>query len=72
MIAMKCDVCGKFFMPYLEEDNALSKTYSQVKVNTRDMGMNVYSTDHYDLCEDCSKSLDKWLGSQGVDNAEAR
>lgn len=28
--------------------------------------------DGYDLCEDCYKSLNKWLESQGVDNAEAR
>lgn len=36
--------------------------------------MNGYTfTDYdYDLCEDCAVSLNKWLESRGVDNAEAR
>lgn len=72
MEARKCDICGKLFMPYLDEENSITKTYNQLKINTRDMGTNVYNTDYYDLCEDCIRSLDKWLESRRDNNAETR
>lgn len=69
MKAVKCDTCGKLFMPYLEENN-VSKTYNHLRVDTRDIGATVYTMDRYDLCKDCAKSLDIWLESQRDNNAE--
>lgn len=69
MNAKKCDVCGKFFLPYHDSD--YGKVFN--RMNIRAIDMNGYTfTDDYDLCGDCAVSLNEWLESQGVDNAEAR
>ncbi len=70
MNAKKCDVCGKFFLPNHYIDNI--KTFNRMYVRTIDTHGLVRIEDSYDLCEDCAVSLNEWLESQGVDNAEAR
>ena len=72
MNAKKCDLCGKFFMPYLEDFKGDVNSYARVDVNQIDMDGFDEPGNMYELCEDCSASLNKWLESRGVDNAETR
>lgn len=72
MNAKKCDVCGKFFMPYLEDYNDIPSMYRKIKVQSYDMSEYLFNEDTYDICEDCTVSLEKWLESQGLEDAEAR
>lgn len=70
MNAKKCDVCGKFFLPNHYIDGR--KTFYRMYVRAIDMNGYTFTDDDYDLCGDCAVSLNEWLESQGVDNAEAR
>ena len=70
MNAKKCDVCGKFFLPYHDSD--YGKVFNRMNIRAIDMNGYTFTDDDYDLCGDCAVSLHKWLESQGVDNAEAR
>lgn len=70
MNAKKCDVCGKFFLPY--HDGDYGKVFNRMNIRAIDMNGYIFTDDNYDLCGDCAVSLNEWLESQGVDNAEAR
>ena len=70
MNAKKCDVCGKFFLPYHDSD--YGKVFNRMNIRAIDMNGYTFIDDYYDLCGDCAVSLNEWLESQGVDNAEAR
>jgi hypothetical protein len=70
MNAKKCDVCGKFFLPYHDSD--YGKVFNRMNIRAIDMNGYTFTDDDYDLCGDCAVSLNEWLESQGVDNAEAR
>ena len=70
MNAKKCDVCGKFFLPYHDSD--YGKVFNRMNIRVIDMNGYTFTDDDYDLCRDCAVSLNEWLESQGVDNAEAR
>lgn len=70
MNAKKCDVCGKFFLPYHDSD--YGKVFNRMNIRAIDMNGYTFIDDDYDLCGDCAVSLNEWLESQGVDNAEAR
>ena len=69
MNAKKCDVCGKFFLPYHDSD--YGKVFNRMNIRAIDMNGYTFTDDDYDLCGDCAVSLNEWLESQGVDNAEA-
>lgn len=70
MNAKKCDVCGKFFLPYHDSD--CGEVFTIMNIRAKDMNGYTFTDYNYDLCEDCAVSLNKWLESRGVDNAEAR
>lgn len=70
MNAKKCDVCGKFFLPYHDSD--YGKVFNRMNIRAIDMNGYTFTDDDYDLCGDRAVSLNEWLESQGVDNAEAR
>lgn len=70
MNAKKCDVCGKFFLPYHDSD--YGKVFNRMNIRAIDMNGYTFTDDDYDLCGDCAVSLNEWFESQGVDNAEAR
>lgn len=70
MNAKKCDVCGKFFLPYHDSD--CGEVFNSMSIRATDMNGYTFTDDSYDLCEDCAVSLNKWLESRGVDNAETR
>lgn len=70
MNAKKCDVCGKFFLPYHDSD--YGKVFNRMNIRAIDMNGYTFTDGDYDLCGDCAVSLNEWLESQGVDNAEAR
>lgn len=75
MDAKKCDVCGKFFLPYMihDEDRKNGKLFNRMNIRSIDSRGYFHDEDIYELCEDCSTSLNKWLKNQGVyNNAEAR
>lgn len=61
--AKKCDVCGRLFVGYLNDSNEL---YNKLIVAEQSifLGHNTGELDTYDLCENCSKSLDWWLESR--------
>lgn len=51
MKVRKCDVCGKFFLPYLIDVNQRKAEHYGIAVRI----------DRYDLCEDCHRALKKWV-----------
>lgn len=50
----------------------MEKVFNRMNIRAIDMNGYTFTDDDYDLCGDCAVSLNEWLESQGVDNAEAR
>lgn len=66
--AMKCDICGKLYELYDNEQfDGFATTYRST-VSYGDF-VDVF---HYDLCPECRKTLSSWLNSfNTLDNKEA-
>ena len=64
MIARKCDICGKFFTPYLESNTISGKrdSHYQIKVTESDfIGRNIRTRHEYDVCMECKKKFINWV-----------
>ena len=64
MEARKCDICGGFFLPYIASNKIGGKrdSYNEIIVKEKRMGFKTASRyQEYDVCENCSKELNKWL-----------
>lgn len=61
--AKKCDRCGKLFEPYIKSDERLNlNQYTEIMVRDAFVGKSSYNNDRYfDLCHECSESLNKWI-----------
>ena len=70
--AKKCDRCGKLFEPYIKSDGRLNPDqYTEIMVRDAFIGKSSYNNDGYfDLCSECSESLDKWIKFFKEDNVD--
>lgn len=70
--AKKCDRCGKLFEPYIKSDERLNPNqYTEIIVRDAFVGRSSYNNDRYfDLCSECSESLDKWINFFKEDNVD--
>lgn len=63
--AKKCDLCGKYFEPYLIIPYRGNKCYKYLEIHNydkHDYELNDAKT--YDLCEACADSFEQWLESR--------
>lgn len=63
--AKKCDRCGKFYEKNVvmeSKGSAIGSTIGGIKTVTKDGT----TDEHFDLCDDCVKSLFKWKGKPEV------
>ena len=64
MIARKCDICGKFFEPYLVSNTISGKrdSYYQIKVTENNfIGRDARTRHEYDVCMECNKKFINWV-----------
>lgn len=66
MIARKCDICGKFFTPYLKLDIVgVKDSYYKIEVSRRtfveEVEKNGRTRQEYDVCEECKEKFDNWV-----------
>lgn len=61
MKARKCDICGKFFSPYLIDVNQRKAEYYGIAVRIESIDCGGKTIDRYDLCEDCHRAFKKWV-----------
>ena len=70
--AKKCDRCGKLFEPYLKSDRYKNPNkYICVIAIDKIVSANRYDNQtQMDLCQECAKSLDKWVKLGGDNNEQ--
>jgi hypothetical protein len=59
MIARKCDICGKFFLPYLIDANRRKAEYYGIAERIESIDCGGKTINRYDLCEDCHRAFKK-------------
>jgi hypothetical protein len=59
-MALKCDLCGKFYEPYGDESKKQANGVITVNWTKPEEGR-YRSIDHYDLCQDCMSMIENTI-----------
>lgn len=61
MVACKCDICGKFFIPINGKVDIIEFDQNEQYVNCCCNAGPVRSSKNYELCIECSNKFKEWV-----------